>query len=80
MTTDEFDDVKFALAENLTGDAKKAANAKGITEGLVALGVKYGSPGVWSVEKVIGSPTDFINKKAKATGIDLAKAFNFKEE
>ena len=69
MTTKNYDDVKFALAENLTGKAKDVADAKNITKGLVAVSVKYGSPEEWDVEQVIGSPTEFIKEKANQEGV-----------
>jgi hypothetical protein len=75
----KFDDMRFALVENLTGDAKKAADNAGISSGLVAVGVKYGSPGVWSVEKVTGSPTKFVMNKAHEEGLDIKKAFSVSE-
>ncbi len=80
IETKKYDDVKFALAENLKGEAKEAAKAKGIESGLVAVGVKYGSAGQWTVEKVDVSPTDFIQKKAEEEGINLKDAFSINDE
>lgn len=80
MATKKYDDVKFALAENLTGKPKEVAEANGIKEGLVIVGVKYASPGEWDVLEVKGSPTEFVNKLAKEEGLDLGKLFMFEEK
>lgn len=78
--TNNYDDVKFALAENLTGKAKDVAVANGILKGLVAISVKYGSPSEWEVEQVTGSPTEFIRKKAEDEGVNLSHAFKFEND
>ncbi len=70
-----YDDAKFELAENLRGEAKEAAIAKGISNGLVFVAVKYGSKAKWNIRKVDSTPTEFLRKIAKEEGVELEKAF-----
>lgn len=69
-----YDDAKFALAENLKGDALKVATESGIIKGLVFVTVKYGSKPEWKIRKVTTTPTEFLRQLAKEEGVELEKA------
>lgn len=71
-----YDDARFELAENLKGKPKEIAEKQGIEKGLVVITVNSHSVPKWTVEKVVGSPTAFIRKKAKEEGVDLSRALD----
>ena len=77
----EYLSTNFALAENLRGPAKEIVEEQGLT-GLVDVSIKYDKAKYDSerkliidieVEKVDGSPIEYIRRKANELGIDLNK-------